>query len=62
MGISKRGSGAPRRPRNPIAKNVRTPQYKPRVEQDKRWQTHLKDVEQSQESSPPEEKDADKDS
>jgi hypothetical protein len=49
MGISKRGSGAPRRPRNPIAKNVRTPQYKPRVEQDKRWQAHLQEVEKAQE-------------
>ncbi len=42
MGISKRGSGTPRRPRNPVAKDVRTPLYKPRVEQDKRWKERLK--------------------
>jgi hypothetical protein len=45
MGFSKRSSGPPRRPRNPVAKNVRTPQYKTRVEQDKRWQERMKDLE-----------------
>ena len=29
--MSKRASGPPRRPRNPIAKDVRTPKYRPRV-------------------------------
>ena len=41
MGIGKRGSGPPRRPRNPVAKAVRTPLYKPRVEQDKRWKERM---------------------
>ena len=34
--MSKRVSGPPRRPRNPVAKSVRTPQYRMRVVQDKR--------------------------
>jgi len=34
--MSKRISGAPRRPRNPIAKAVRTPLFKMRVVEDKR--------------------------
>lgn len=46
MGIGKRGSGPPRRPRNPVAKAVRTPLYKPRVEQDKRWKERVKELEQ----------------
>jgi len=54
VGFSKRGSGAPRRPRNPVAKNVRTPQYRPRVEQDKRWQDHLKEVEKQTQVLPAE--------
>ncbi len=41
--MSKRASGPPRRPRNPIAKDVRTPKYRTRVVPDKRWQTRLKD-------------------
>lgn len=40
--MSKRASGPPRRPRNPIAKDVRTPKYRPRVVPDKRWQERLK--------------------
>lgn len=44
-GMSKRGSGPPRRPRNPIAKNVRTPQYQARVVPDKRWVERLKQKE-----------------
>lgn len=48
MSVGKRGSGPPRRPRNPVAKNVRTPLYKPRVEQDKRWQKKLKDLGQEE--------------
>jgi hypothetical protein len=51
MGFSKRSSGPPRRPRNPVAKNVRTPLYKPRVEQDKRWREQVK----QEERLPPEE-------
>lgn len=34
--MSKRVSGPPRRPRNPVAKAVRTPQYKMQVVEDKR--------------------------
>lgn len=34
--MSKRISGPPRRPRNPIARAVRTPQYRQRVEEDRR--------------------------
>lgn len=41
--MSKRASGSPRRPRNPIAKDVRSPKYRPRVEPDKRWSERLKD-------------------
>lgn len=54
MGIGKRGSGPPRRPRNPVAKAVRTPRYRPRVEQEKRWRERLKDVEQAQTPASPE--------
>lgn len=36
--MSKRVSGAPRRPRNPVAKAVRTPQFRMRVVDDKREQ------------------------
>jgi hypothetical protein len=41
--MSKRVSGPPRRPRNPIAKDVRSPKYRPRVVPDKRWGERLKD-------------------
>ena len=34
--MSKRISGPPRRPRNPVAKAVRTPQFKMQVVEDKR--------------------------
>lgn len=34
--MAKRISGPPRRPRNPIARVVRTPQYRQRVETDRR--------------------------
>ncbi|MDD4881750.1 MAG: hypothetical protein PHX10_09260 [Gallionellaceae bacterium] len=34
--MAKRASGSPRRPRNPIAKAVRTPLFKMRVVEDKR--------------------------
>lgn len=44
--MNKRASGPPRRPRNPIAKNVRTPLYRLRVEQDKRRKARVKDLEQ----------------
>lgn len=46
--MNKRASGPPRRPRNPVAKAVRTPAFRQRVEPDKRWQSQLKDVEKSQ--------------
>ncbi|MEW5789374.1 MAG: hypothetical protein AB1899_16140 [Pseudomonadota bacterium] len=41
--MSKRGSGPPRRPRDPVAKAVRTPAFKQRVVPDKRWKERLKD-------------------
>lgn len=34
--MSKRISGPPRRPRNPVARVVRTPQYRQRVERDRK--------------------------
>lgn len=37
--MSKRASGPPRRPRNPVAKAVRTPQFRMRVVPDKRLRT-----------------------
>jgi hypothetical protein len=40
--MSKRGSGAPRHPRNPVAKAVRTPAFKQQVVPDKRWKQTLK--------------------
>lgn len=39
--MSKRASGTPRRPRNPVARAVRTPLFKQRVIPDKRWQDRL---------------------
>jgi hypothetical protein len=42
--MSKRGSGAPRHPRNPVAKAVRTPTFKMRVVPDKRRLSKLEDV------------------
>lgn len=45
--MNKRASGPPRRPRNPVAKAVRTPAFKQRVVPDKRWKTRLKDVEKN---------------
>jgi hypothetical protein len=57
MGIGKRGSGPPRRPRNPVAKDVRTPLYRPRVEEDKRWRVRVKQEEQQQPTESPEEVD-----
>ena len=56
--MNKRASGPPRRPRNPIAKNVRTPLYKPRVEQDKRWQERVKDLERAEQPEVSEEDEA----
>ena len=45
--MNKRGSGPPRRPRDPVAKAVRTPAFKMRVVPDKRWKSKLRDVEQT---------------
>ena len=42
--MSKRISGPPRRPKNPVAKAVRTPQFRQRVVPDKRWQERLKET------------------
>lgn len=46
--MNKRASGPPRRPRNPVAKAVRTPAFRQRVVPDKRWQSTLKEVEKTQ--------------
>jgi hypothetical protein len=40
--VNKRASGTPRRPRNPVAKAVRTPLFKPQVVPDKRWKDRVK--------------------
>lgn len=45
--MSKRGSGAPRHPRNPVAKAVRTPAFKLQVVPDKRWPSKLKQAEKN---------------
>jgi hypothetical protein len=42
--MNKRASGPPRRPRNPVAKAVRTPAFKTRVVPDKRWKNTLKEM------------------
>ncbi|KAF0099539.1 MAG: hypothetical protein MUE86_01270 [Thiobacillaceae bacterium] len=52
--MNKRASGPPRRPRNPVAKAVRTPAFKQRVVPDKRWKTKLEDVEKTARETPPE--------
>ena len=49
--MSKRVSGTPRRPRNPVAKAVRTPLYRQRVVPDKRWQERLREQEAPPEKS-----------
>jgi hypothetical protein len=41
--VNKRASGTPRRPRNPVAKAVLTPLFKPQVVPDKRWKDRLKE-------------------
>lgn len=46
----KRASGPPRRPRNPVAKAVRTPRFRPRVEQDKRRQARLEELVRTQDA------------
>jgi hypothetical protein len=43
--MGKRVSGPPRRPRDPVAKAVRTPRFKQRVVPDKRWPERLKEKE-----------------
>lgn len=49
--MSKRVSGPPRRPRNPVAKAVRTPAFRMQVVPDKRkkWPKHKADEVQSAE-------------
>lgn len=42
--MNKRASGPPRRPRNPVAKAVRAPLFKPRVVEDKRPRARLDDA------------------
>lgn len=50
--MSQRAPGPPRRPRNPVAKAVRTPQYQPRVVPDKRWKAKLKQEKQETPEKP----------
>ena len=45
--VPKRASGSPRRPRNPVAKAVRTPRFKQQVVPDKRWQERVKQAEEA---------------
>ena len=52
--MNKRGSGPPRRPRDPVAKAVRTPAFKQRVVPDKRWNNKLDDVEKAAREAPSE--------
>mgnify|MGYP001291984174 FL=1 len=46
--MNKRASGPPRRPRDPVAKAVRTPAFKQRVVPDKRWKNALREAEKAQ--------------
>jgi hypothetical protein len=55
--MNKRASGPPRRPRNPVAKAVRTPAFKQRVVPDKRWKAKLEEVEKASTDERAEEKD-----
>jgi hypothetical protein len=50
--MNKRASGPPRRPRNPVAKAVRTPAFKTRVVPDKRWKHKLKESGKAPEDEP----------
>lgn len=43
--MGKRASSPPRRPRDPVAKAVRTPRFKQQVVPDKRWLERLKERE-----------------
>lgn len=45
--MAKRISGPPRRPRDPVAKAVRTPRFKQQVVPDKRWKERLKEQSES---------------
>lgn len=49
--MNKRASGPPRRPRNPVARAVRTPLFQQRVVPDKRWQERLREKEDPPEKS-----------
>lgn len=49
--MSKRASGPPRRPRNPIARAVRTPQFRQRVEADKRNLERLREQQRAVEEA-----------
>jgi len=43
--MNKRKSSPPRRPRDPVARAVRTPRFKQQVVPDKRWRERLKEKE-----------------
>lgn len=45
--MGKRASSPPRRPRDPVAKAVRTPRFKQQVVPDKRWPERLKEKEET---------------
>jgi len=47
--MAKRVSGPPRRPRNPVAKAVRTPAFRPRVVPDKRFRQNERQAEREAE-------------
>ncbi|MBU1663943.1 MAG: hypothetical protein KKG92_00910 [Gammaproteobacteria bacterium] len=50
--MNKRKSSPPRRPRDPVAKAVRTPRFKQQVVPDKRWRERLKEKEEAPEKRP----------
>jgi hypothetical protein len=50
--MGKRASSPPRRPRDPVAKAVRTPRFKQQVVPDKRWPERLKEKEEEASDKP----------
>lgn len=58
--MSKRVSGQPRRPRNPVAKAVRTPAFRMRVVPDKRWQERLQEEKRERDETDKEDKEREK--
>ena len=58
--MAKRASGPPRRPRNPVAKAVRTPAFRQRVVPDKRWKESLRQSDREADQPTGDEPDKDK--